>query len=387
MLVQKFGGTSVATVERIQIVAQIVAATQEAKKLVVVSAMAGMTDQLVSYTRSLGPLLTHDNLAEYDTIVSAGEQITVGLLALALQGLGLKARSYLAWQVPILTNAQYGQAKIQEILLDSLQRDLYQGIIPVLAGFQGLHDKRITTLGRGGSDTTAVALAAALKADYCDIYTDVDGLYKVDPRLVPKAEKIDVIDYDTCLEMASSGAKVIHPRAVALAKDHDIKIRILNSFSSSSGTLIQKMEKTIIKAITVQKNLAQITLLGLEREEMNLFMKTILPLIDSIQEGQIRLSIEEKVICDYTLLVNDENLPKLEAVFSNKNLVKRERLSKVILLGYALREDLDLMELLLSLVTEPLTIQNCDNRIEILLEESQVNPLVRDLSSCGSSCS
>jgi aspartate kinase len=379
MLVQKFGGTSVASVERIKRVAQIVANAEAEKKLVVVSAMAGMTDQLVSYTRELGPLMRQDNFAEYDTIISAGEQITIGLLALALQSLGLKARSYLAWQVPIVTNNHHSKAKINEIFLEKLLLDLSQGIIPIVAGFQGLSEGRVTTLGRGGSDTSAVALAAALKADSCDIYTDVDGIYNVDPRLVPKAGKIEALDYDTCLEMASSGAKVIHPRAVALAKDYGIKIRILNSFSNNPGTLITKMEKTVIKAITVQKNLAQITIFALEREEMNKIVREILPIIDSIQEGQIRFSEDQRVLCDYTLLVSDENLPQVEALLTGKDLTKRERLSKVVLLGYALREEPGLIDSLLSKVTNPLTINNCDNRIEILLEESQVNKLVREI--------
>jgi aspartate kinase len=380
MLVQKFGGTSVATPERIKLVAQIIASNPLGKKVIVVSAMAGVTDQLVSYTRELGPLMAKENFAEYDSIISAGEQITTGLLALALQQLGLKARSYLAWQIPIKTTDNHSKAKIDKIVLDKIVADLEKGIIPVVAGFQGLVNDRITTLGRGGSDTSAVALAAALKADFCDIYTDVDGIFNFDPRLVPKAEKIDFIDYDTCLEMASSGAKVIHPRAVALAKDYNIKVRILNSFSKNPGTLISNMEKTLIKAITVQKNLAQISLIGLEKDDFLKVFPSLIPLVDSFQEGSIRASHEQKIISDYSLLVNDDNLPRVEKILEKYDLIKRERLGKVILLGYALWEEPEITNKISLLLEKAIAVNNCDNRIEVLLEEKEIPPFVRALS-------
>src|SRR5476651_1022636 len=216
-LVMKFGGTSVADVARIRDVARHVKREVDAghQVAVVVSAMAGTTNKLVGWTRELSPL--HD-AREYDTVVAAGEQITAGLLAVALSAIGVSARSWLGWQIPIKTSAMRGSARIVEIVPDLLNERLAQGQVAVVAGFQGIApDNRISTLGRGGSDTSAVALAAALNADRCDIYTDVDGVYTTDPRVVPKAHRLDRISYEEMLEMASQGAKVLQTRSVELA--------------------------------------------------------------------------------------------------------------------------------------------------------------------------
>jgi len=238
----KFGGTSVADIARLEHVALRVRRQVEQgdQVIVVVSAMAGVTNQLVGYAKALGG---YESLPEYDAVVSTGEQITTGLLALALQQIGLKSRSCMGWQVPIITNDQYGTANIQEINPDIFEDCWKNGIVPVVAGFQGItEDQRITTLGRGGSDTTAVALAAAVSADRCDIYTDVDGVYTADPRIVPLARKLIEISYDEMLELAAQGAKVLHPRSVATALVSGVPIQVLSSFSQDPGTMIVPQE-------------------------------------------------------------------------------------------------------------------------------------------------
>jgi aspartate kinase len=265
LIVQKFGGTSVATIERIKNVArrvqrEVAAGNQIA---VVVSAMAGTTDQLVQWTREI--CLLHDS-REYDTVVAAGEQITAGLVALALQELGVDARSWLGWQVPITTDGVHGKARIADIDASALVRRLREGQVAVVAGFQGVGPEgRITTLGRGGSDTSAVALAAALGADRCDIFTDVDGVYTTDPRIVAKARKLDKITYEEMLEMASLGAKVLQTRSVELAMNHRVRVQVLTSFADLPGTLVvdedEIVEKQVVSGIAYSRDEAKITLI------------------------------------------------------------------------------------------------------------------------------
>ncbi|MDP7667312.1 MAG: aspartate kinase, partial [Rhodospirillales bacterium] len=229
-IVQKFGGTSVADLDRIKAVAQRVAraAADGDEVVVVVSAMAGVTDEMVQRAHTISSL--HD-AREYDVVVSTGEQVTCGLLALALQHQGVTARSWLGWQIPIRTDGAHGRARILAIETDALEAHLARGEVAVVAGFQGLGpDQRVTTLGRGGSDTSAVALAAALKAERCDIFTDVDGIFTADPRIVARAHKLDRITYEEMLEMASVGAKVLQTRAVGLAMTEGVRLRVLSSF-------------------------------------------------------------------------------------------------------------------------------------------------------------
>ena len=229
-IVQKFGGTSVADLDRIQHVASKVReeVSKGNKVAVVVSAMAGETNKLNEWANQLGG----SNLnAEYDVIVSSGEQVTSGLLALHLNKIGINARSWMAWQIPFVTDSTYTKARITEIRAAELKASLDEKCVAVVPGFQGVtNNKRITTLGRGGSDTTAVALAAALNAERCDIYTDVDGVYTTDPRIVAKARKIDAVTYEEMLEMASQGAKVLQTRSVALAMLYDVRLQVLSSF-------------------------------------------------------------------------------------------------------------------------------------------------------------
>src|SRR5687767_7661108 len=264
-IVMKFGGTSVANIERINAVAARVKREVDAghEVAVVVSAMAGHTNQLVAWCSELSPM--HD-AREYDTVVAAGEQITAGLTAIALQALGVNARSWLGWQMPLETNDAHGKARIMGIDTDAFEQRFAQGQVAVVAGFQGIGpDNRITTLGRGGSDTSAVALAAALKADRCDIFTDVDGVYTTDPRIVAKARKIDRITYEEMLELASLGAKVLQTRSVALAMAHRVPVQVLSSFEDKPGTLVtdeeEIVETQIVSGIAYSRDEARVTIL------------------------------------------------------------------------------------------------------------------------------
>jgi len=263
-IVQKFGGTSVADIDRIRAVAQRVKRSVDAgdEVAVVVSAMAGTTNQLVEWTREISPM--HD-AREYDVVVSAGEQITVGLMAMALQNIGVDARSWLGWQIPMVTDDVHGRARIEDVKADEIVRRFGQGQVAVMAGFQGIaSDNRITTLGRGGSDTSAVALAAAIDADRCDIFTDVDGIYTSDPRIVTRARKLDRITYEEMLEMASLGAKVLQTRSVELAMNHRVRLQVLSSFIDAPGTLVvdeeEIVEQEIVSGIAHSGNEAKITL-------------------------------------------------------------------------------------------------------------------------------
>jgi aspartate kinase len=265
-IVMKFGGTSVATVERIKAVAYRIKREVESghEVAVVVSAMAGATNQLVDWTRAISRL--HD-AREYDAVVASGEQVTAGLTAIALQELGVAARSWLGWQIPIHTDDAHSKARIERIETAELVRRFADGQVPVVAGFQGLgSDNRITTLGRGGSDTSAVALAAALNADRCDIFTDVDGVYTTDPRIVAKARKLDKITYEEMLEMASLGAKVLQIRSVEMAMKHRVRLQVLSSFEDKPGTLVvdeeEIVEQEVVSGIAYSRDEAKITLLS-----------------------------------------------------------------------------------------------------------------------------
>ena len=265
-LVQKFGGTSVSDIDLIRAAAGRVAAAVEAgnEVAVVVSAMAGTTDRLVEWTREIAPF--HD-AREYDVVVSSGEQATVGLMALALQAAGVDARSWLGWQVPILTDDVHGRARISDIDASELLNRMAQGQVPVVAGFQGLSSaRRITTLGRGGSDTSAVALASALDADRCDIFTDVDGIYTTDPRIVAKARKLDKVTFEEMLEMASQGARVLQTRSVEMAMNHGIELQVLSSFVDAPGTFVVNedvdVEQQVVSGIAYTRDEAKITIVG-----------------------------------------------------------------------------------------------------------------------------
>ena len=272
-IVMKFGGTSMAGIERIRAVAARVKreADSGAEVAVVVSAMAGETDRLVGFCREASALY---DPREYDVVVSAGEQVTSGLLAIALQALGCRARSWLGWQLPLHTDDAFAKARIGEIDTAALLASMAVGEVAVIPGFQGVHEGRVTTLGRGGSDTSAVAVAAAIGADRCDIYTDVDGVYTTDPRIVPRARKLQRVTYEEMLELASVGAKVLQTRSVGLAMKERVRVQVLSSFvgpdapmaSKLPGTMIvgededEDMERQLITGIAHDRNEAKITL-------------------------------------------------------------------------------------------------------------------------------
>ena len=264
LVVLKFGGTSVADVPQIKKIALKVKGEvdQGNKVIVVVSAMSGVTNNLIDLVNQTSK---NFSLSEHDVVLSTGEQITSALLSIALEELSLKARSWMGWQVPIVSDNTHGKAVIKDIKTSNIMGSIKKGYIAIVSGFQGIsEDNRITTLGRGGSDTTAVALAAAFSADRCDIYTDVEGVYTTDPRIVKKAKKLDFITYEEMLELASQGAKVLQTRSVALAMKYNVNLRVLSSFANLPGTLIAEergnMEKSEISGIAHSLNEAKITL-------------------------------------------------------------------------------------------------------------------------------
>lgn len=348
-IVKKFGGTSVGDLDRIKNVAARVAKAVENgdQVLVVVSAMAGVTNQLVGYCRTAA--MVHD-AREYDTVVAAGEQITAGLLAITLQEMGIAARSFLGWQIPLRTNDVHGAARIEDIGTDALEDCLKDGRVAVVAGFQGIaKDNRITTLGRGGSDTSAVALAAAVSAERCDIYTDVDGVYTTDPRIVPKARKIDKITYEEMLEMASLGAKVLQTRSVALAMKHGVRVQVLSSFEEKPGTLVvgeeEIVEQEVVSGIAYSKGEAKVTIVGL-KDTPGKVSHVFAPLADAnINVDMIVQSASDNgSTTDVTFTVPEDDLKKTTQIIEQnaatlgyKDLVYNGNVVKVSVVGVGMR--------------------------------------------------
>ncbi len=268
LIVQKYGGTSMGDLNRIGNVARRVAGCHAAgnKMVVVVSAMAGETDRLLNMAKAITSLPSE---RELDVLASTGEQVSIALLAITLESIGYEARSYLGWQIPLVTDNSYGSARIEEVKRDAILADLDRGRIVIVAGFQGIDpDGNVTTLGRGGSDTSAVAVAAALKADACEIYTDVDGVYTTDPGITQKARKLDRVGYEEMLEMASLGAKVLHIRAVEYAMNHKVPLVVRSSFDDREGTYVIEenwdMERAVVSSVTCNTKEAKVTLVGLE---------------------------------------------------------------------------------------------------------------------------
>lgn len=359
-LVLKFGGTSVADIERIRIVARHVKREVDAghEVAVVVSAMSGKTNELVAWTREASPM--HD-AREYDSVVASGEQVTAGLLAITLQGMGVEARSWLGWQIPIRTNNAHGAARIEDIDASELIRRFGLGQVAVVAGFQGIGpDNRISTLGRGGSDTTAVALAAALNADRCDIYTDVDGVYTTDPRIQPKARRLTKISFEEMLEMASLGAKVLQVRSVEMAMVHGVKTFVRSSFEEPElidsspgaeppGTLIcdeeDILEKAVVTGIAYARDESQISLRRVP-DKPGVSAAVFGPLAEeNVNVDMIVQSVsEDGSRTDMTFTVPDADLEKAIKVLENKKdqigyeLVQSDKgLVKVSVIGIGMR--------------------------------------------------
>jgi aspartate kinase len=331
-IVMKFGGTSVADIGRIENAARRVAREVEAGNdvAVVVSAMAGVTNQLVGYVQETSPLY---DAREYDAIVASGEQVTAGLMALRLQSMGISARSWLGWQIPIKTDDMHGKARIEDIDTAEMIRRFGDKEVAVVAGFQGVSPRgRIATLGRGGSDTSAVALAAALNAERCDIYTDVDGVYTTDPRIVPKARKIDRISHEEMLEMASLGAKVLQTRSVEIAMNHGVRLRVLSSFEDKPGTLVvgeeEIMEQQVVSGIAYSRDEAKITLVRVA-DTPGVAAAIFGPLSDgSINVDMIVQSVSpDGMKTDMTFTVSRGDLERaVEIIKSNRDVIRYEEL-------------------------------------------------------------
>jgi len=396
-IVMKFGGTSVADTERIKNVARRVKAEVDRGNqiAVVVSAMSGVTDQLVSYCRQLAPLY---DPREYDTVVATGEQVTIGLLAIALQQIGVKARSWTGWQVPVHTDLAHGKARIDRIDTTELRRGMDAGEVAVVAGFQGIAiDHRITTLGRGGSDTSAVALAAALKADRCDIYTDVDGVYTSDPRIVTKARKLDKITYEEMLEMASLGAKVLQTRSVEMAMKHRVRVQVLSSFVEAPGTLVcdedEIVEKELVSGIAFSRDEAKITLVGVE-DRPGVAANVFGPLADAnVNVDMIVQNVSaEGRRTDITFTVGKADLDRAVALLESKKaeliyqrLVTGADVVKVSVIGVGMRSHAGVAQLMFrTLADKAINIQvisTSEIKVSVLIAEEYTELAVRALHS------
>lgn len=349
LLVQKFGGSSVANIERIQNVARRIKASKEAgnQLVVVLSAMSGATDKLIDLAHQLS---NDPPEREMDALVSTGEQVSISLLSIALAELGIKAKSYTGNQAKIITDHFHTKARIKHIDPCSIKEDLEKDYVVVVAGFQGVTEEgAVTTLGRGGSDTTAVALAATLKADECQIYTDVNGVYTTDPRIEPKAKKLDKIAYEEMLELASLGSKVLQIRSVELAAKNRVPLRVLSSMEEGTGTLITTekeidMESAIISGIATNKNEAQITVLGVPDRPGIAF--NILSEISNanIEVDMIVQNISEDGTTDFTFTVNEVDYDKALRIteasakkMDARKVVGNREIAKVSLVGLGMR--------------------------------------------------
>ncbi len=319
-IVMKFGGTSVADLDRIRAAATRVKREVDAghQVAVVVSAMSGVTNQLVGWCQSLSPL--HD-AREYDTVVATGEQVTTGLMAIALHNLGIESRSWAGWQIALRTDDAHGRARIESVDGAPLLAAMKAGQVPVVAGFQGVGPgDRITTLGRGGSDTSAVALAAALKADRCDIYTDVDGIYTTDPRITARARKLDKIAYEEMLELASVGAKVLQTRSVELAMKERVRVQVLSSFEDKPGTLVvdedEIVEKAMVSGIAYSRDEAKITLRRVP-DRPGMAAAIFGPLsAANVNVDMIVQNISADGTTDMTFTVGRADLPRAQAILA-----------------------------------------------------------------------
>jgi aspartate kinase len=394
-IVMKFGGTSVADIERIRAVAERVKAEVDRghQVAVAVSAMAGATNQLVNYVDATAKLA---DLREYDVVVSSGEQVTSGLLAIALHELGVAARSWLGWQLPIRTNGAHGSARIELVESAEIQRRMSDGQVAVVAGFQGLDpDGRITTLGRGGTDTSAVALAAALGAERCDIYTDVDGVYTSDPRIVAKARKLDKITYEEMLEMASQGAKVLQTRSVEMAMKHGVRLQVLSSFENTAGTLVvdedEIVEKAVVSGIAYSRDESKITLVRVP-DRPGVAAAIFGPLADAaINVDMIVQNVSsEDGRTDLTFTVTKSDFERAVSVLTNNleelghpELVTDSNVVKVSVIGVGMRSHAGVaQEMFRALADKGINIQvisTSEIKVSVLIAEEYTELALRCL--------
>lgn len=406
-IVMKFGGTSMAGTERIRRVAQLVKRQAERgdEVAVVVSAMAGDTDRLVNFCREANALY---DPAEYDVVVAAGEQITAGLLAITLQALGCEARSWLGWQMPIHTDNAHAKARIESIYTDDLLASMQAGNVAVIPGFQGLTDNnRVTTLGRGGSDTSAVAIAAALKADRCDIYTDVDGVYTTDPRIVARARKLKAVTYEEMLELASVGSKVLQTRSVGLAMKEGVRVQVLSSFVDDSapdadsipGTMIltdaelenSQVERQLITGIAHDKNEAKITLTRVP-DRPGAVANIFTPLADAnINVDMIIQNVgRDKGETDVTFTCPQADLARCTDILENRRdvigynrLIPDTKVAKISVVGVGMKSHAGVAsKMFSSLADRKINIQaisTSEIKVSVLIDEDETELAVRVL--------
>jgi aspartate kinase len=395
IIVQKFGGTSVADTNRIKIVAEMVKQEREAGNnvCVVLSAMAGVTDRLISYVKEVGG---QNNLPEYDTVVSTGEQITAGLLVLCLEQIGVPSRSWMGWQIPIQTDEFYGNARIKKIDIKALEQCIFDGQVPVIPGFQGLSDEgRITTLGRGGSDTSAVAVAASLGAERCDIYTDVDGVYTTDPRIVSVAQKIEKITYEEMLEMASLGAKVLQTRAVELAMKSNQRLQVRSSYSNTPGTLVvdedEIVEQEMVSGIAYSRDEAKITLIQVA-DKPGVAASIFGPLADAgINVDMIVQNVSaDGQATDLTFTVTEADLDRaVESVAAKKSvleyidLVSDSKVVKISVIGVGMRSHAGVAQRMFETLAEKginiQVISTSEIKVSVLVAEEYTELALRAL--------
>ena len=395
IIVPKFGGTSVGSEERIASVAKIVQkASLENAIVVVVSAMSGETNRLINLAKSFGD---NPSKREFDALISTGEKVSAALLAMALQQIGVSAKSFSASQISMKTTSTYSKAKILEVDGDKIQETLDAGIVPIITGFQGITESGdVTTLGRGGSDTTAVAIAAQMKAERCDIYTDVDGIYTTDPRIVPEAKKLDTITMEEMLEMAGQGAKVIQIRAVEFANKYKVPVRVLSSFESGNGTLISleenNMENGLVSGIAFQKDQVKFTLHGVS-DTPGMAFGILGPLSDANIEVDVivqNVSVNGKT--DFTFTVSKEDeiaatgvIDSLKGSIEFDDLLIDSSIAKVSLVGVGMRTHAGIASSAFKALSEAginiQMISTSEIKITIVIQEKETDQAVNALHS------
>ena len=393
IIVQKFGGTSVGSEERIASVAKIVQkASLENSIVVIVSAMSGETNRLINLAKSFGD---NPSKREFDALISTGEKVSAALLAMALQQIGVSAKSFSASQISMKTTSTYSKAKILEVDGNKIQETLDAGIVPIITGFQGITESGdVTTLGRGGSDTTAVAIAAQMKAERCDIYTDVDGIYTTDPRIVPEAKKLDTITMEEMLEMAGQGAKVIQIRAVEFANKYKVPVRVLSSFESGNGTLISleenNMENGLVSGIAFQKDQVKFTLHGVS-DTPGMAFGILGPLSNANIEVDVivqNVSVNGKTDFTFTVSKDDEIaatgvIDSLKGSLEFDDLLIDSSIAKVSLVGVGMRSHAGIASSAFKALSEAginiQMISTSEIKITIVIQEKEADQAVNTL--------
>jgi len=394
LVVQKYGGTSMGSIERIKNVAERVAKgfDEGNEMIVVVSAMSGETNRLVALGNDT---CEFPDLREYDVLVAAGEQVSIALLSMTLIGMGYKAKSYLGWQVPIITDSVSSKARIEEIPDDNVRADLKNGIIVIVAGFQGIDRQgNVTTFGRGGSDTSAVAMAAALKADVCEIYTDVDGVYTTDPNICSDARKVEKVSYDEMLELASLGAKVLQIRSVEFAKKYNVDIHVRSSFNDNQGTIVTKedkeMEAVLVSGIAYDKNEAKISVMQVP-DKPGIAAKLLTPLSDAnISVDMIVQNVSMEGFTDFTFTVTKADFKKALQITNDvakgvnaKQVVSDENISKISVVGVGMRSHAGVAtKMFQTLAAEGINIQmisTSEIKVSVVIDSKYTELAVRVL--------